>query len=447
MNRIILLLCITLSTSVVCSQSLSELLIKADKNYPLIKAKQYESNARREELRFAQSAIIPSLEAGYQVNYATYNNITGMATTQHFVPISGPPSSSNSSQAVLGTAGGLLLNWDVFTFGQRVSRERSAQASLDAQKADEDNEIFQHRIRVANTYLDLMMTYELVKVYQKNLERAEDNLRIVRSLSASGLRPGVDTALFQSELSRARIDLINYENQRETLSAHFSEMLGDDSFASVTPDSSFFYRLPVLTDTSNARLHPALKLSSSRIRVVERERSVLVRSMLPKFSLWATAYGRGSGIRYDGYVNSQDGLSFSRYNYGAGLVLSVPILQFARTQYQVRSQEFQVKAQEQVFNATKLELAKQERIADVAFANAIKVANESPSFLSSADYAYRGLLSRYNSGLVSYTEVIQAQYALVKAESDLARAHIEAWKALLFKSAVTGDISLFLNQL
>jgi outer membrane protein len=447
MKRIYLILSITLSCSIAYTQSLRELLSKAEQNYPLIKAKQYESNARQEDLRFAKSAVIPTLDAGYQVNYATYNNITGMATSQNFVPISGPPSSANSSQAVLGTAGGLLLNWDVFTFGQRTSRIKSAKASLEAQQAEEQNEIFQHRIKVANAYLDLMMTYELVKVYQKNLERADDNLRIVRSLSASGLRPGVDTALFQSELSKARIDLINYEGQRETLSAHFSELLGDASFASVAQDSSFFDRLPGLADTTSAILHPSLKLSSSRIRIIENEKSILLRSMLPKLSLWGTAYARGSGIRYDGYINSEDGLSFSRYNYGAGVVLSVPLLQFTRTQYQVRSQTFLAKAQEEVFNATKLELAKQERLADVTFANAIKIANESPSFQNSADYAYRGLLSRYNSGLVSYTEVIQAQYALVKAESDLARAHIEAWKALLFKSAVAGDINLFLNQL
>jgi outer membrane protein len=128
-------------------------------------------------------------------------------------------------------------------------------------------------------------------------------------------------------------------------------------------------------------------------------------------------------------------------------VLSVPILQFARTQHQIRSQASLTKAEEERFNATKLALVKQARLADVVFANAIKIANETPAFRSASEYAYRGLSSRYSSGLVSYTEVVQAQYALVKAESDLARAHIEAWKALLFRSAVSGNIDLFLNQL
>jgi outer membrane protein len=442
-----LILYLTLCSSMASAQSLKELLAKAEQNYPLLKAKRFESAAKTEAVRYAKSAVTPSLDAGYQVNYATYNNITGMATAQHFVSISGPPSSSNSPDAVIGTAGGLLLNWDVFTFGQRASKIQSARASLEAQQADEQNEIFQHRLKVTNAYLDLMMTYELIKVYQKNLERAEDNLRVVRSLSSSGLRPGVDTALFQSELSRARIDLINYENLRERLALEFAELLGDTSFALIPPDSSFFGRLPTLPDTTAENLHPALRMSRANIKAVESDRISLQRSLLPKLSLWGTAYGRGSGIRYDGYINSEDGLSFSRYNYGAGLVLSVPLLQFARTRYQIRSQASLTKAEEERSNGTKLELAKQARLADVTFNNAIKIANETPAFKSASDYAYRGLLSRYNSGLVSYTEVVQAQYALVKAESDLAKAHMEAWKSLLFKAAVSGDIDLFLNQL
>jgi hypothetical protein len=56
-------------------------------------------------------------------------------------------------------------------------------------------------------------------------------------------------------------------------------------------------------------------------------------------------------------------------------------------------------------------------------------------------------MSRYNSGLVNYADLIQAQYALIKSEADLQRAYLNTWKALLYKSAVQGDINIFLNQL
>jgi len=56
------------------------------------------------------------------------------------------------------------------------------------------------------------------------------------------------------------------------------------------------------------------------------------------------------------------------------------------------------------------------------------------------------LTTRYNSGLTNYADLIQAQYSLVKAETELKQSYLEAWKALLYKAAVQGDIAIFLNQ-
>jgi outer membrane protein len=429
------------------AQSLREMLDRAKANYPLLKAKALESEAKEQDVRYAKSSSIPSLDAGYQVNYATYNNITGMATAQPFVPISGPPSGTNSSNAVFGSAAGLLMNWELFTFGQRKSKVASAQASLDYQKAEEINEQFQHQIRTADAYLNLLISYELVKVQERYLSRAQENLRIVRSLSKSGLRPGTDTALFRSDLIKARIDLLNYEKQWQLQQLQFSELLGERESLALKLDTLYFARLPLSPDTVEVNAHPLIVLSTGRVRISDYERRSLQKSLYPKLSLWGTAYGRGSGIRYDGYVSAQDGLSFSRYNYGAGIVLSVPILQFARTQHQIRSQTAQVEAAQERLNATNLQIKKQQELAKVTLANSLRIANESPAFFEASQYAYKGLLSRYNAGLLQYTDFVQAQYALTQSEAELRKAYVEAWKALLFMAAVNGDLDIFVNQL
>jgi outer membrane protein len=429
------------------AQVLVNILEQAKENYPLIKAHRYEVEENRNQVAYARSAAIPELDAGFQMNYATYNNITGMAATGYFVPISGPPSASNSDQMVFGTVGGVVLNWDVLTFGQRRSAIESARSSLALEESELENEIFQHRIKTARAYLDLVMTYELVNVYTKNLERAEDNVRIVRSLAASGLRPGVDTALFVSELSRARIELVNYEQLRETHAVQLSELLGSVDMGPIAIDSSFFKVLPQFTGSSAHSSHPLLELSSNRLDLVRSERQSIRRSLNPKLSLWGTAYGRGSGVRHDGYTDSDDGLSFSRYNYGAGLEISVPLLNFARVNHLVRATDSRIQVEQENLNLVELQLAKQEQLATVTLQNALEIARESPYSFAAADYAYRALMSRYNAGLVSYGDLIQAQYALVKAESDLKKTYIDAWKALLFRSAVSGDLDFFINQL
>lgn len=428
------------------SQTLPELLKQAEANYPLLKAKGYEVQARKDQVSFAKSTALPSLDAAYQLNYATYNNITGMAVGQGFVPISGPPSTTNTYDAVFGSAGGLLLNWEPFTFGQRKSRINSAQAYQEYQQSDQAQEIFQHQINTANVYLDLVMTYELVKVYSKNLERAQDNLRIVKSLTRSGLRPGTDTALFKAEWSRAKIELLEYEKLQQSQELTLSELLGGVQ-ANYAIDSGYFKSLPSITIDTVSQQHPLIRLSTSRMMINQYEKKYLQTSLYPKLSFWGTAYARGSGIRYDGHVNSEDGLSFSRYNYGAGLVLSVPLLRFANVRHQVNAQEAQIKAEQEKLNAVNLQLTKQNEVADITLENALKIAQESPSFYESAEFSYRTLMSRYNSGLTNYADLIHAQYALIKSEADLKRAYLNAWKALLYKAAVQGDITVLLNQL
>lgn len=91
--------------------SLKDLLQLAETNYPLLKSKTLEAQAAQRGIDINKSSFIPSLDASYQVNYATYNNITGMAYPQYLVPISGPPSASNNMNGVFGSATSLLLNW------------------------------------------------------------------------------------------------------------------------------------------------------------------------------------------------------------------------------------------------------------------------------------------------------------------------------------------------
>ena len=119
--------------------SLTALLAQAEKNYPLLKAKKLETAASQKNIDIAQSGLIPTLDAAYQLNIATYNNITGMAYPQYLVPISGPPSADNAG-AVPGSAVSLLFNWQPLTFGKRQSAVDVSKATVQYAMADEQNE-------------------------------------------------------------------------------------------------------------------------------------------------------------------------------------------------------------------------------------------------------------------------------------------------------------------
>ena len=113
---------------------------------------------------------------------------------------------------------------------------------------------------------------------------------------------------------------------------------------------------------------------------------------------------------------------------------------------QLHQQNAIINAQNERLNQVKLELNKQRTVADLTLRNSLEIAKESPVFYHSAEFAFRSLLTRYNSGLTNYADLIQAQYGLVKAETDLKKSYLECWKALLYEAAVQGDLNLFLNQ-
>jgi outer membrane protein len=145
-------------------------------------------------------------------------------------------------------------------------------------------------------------------------------------------------------------------------------------------------------------------------------------------------------------IKAADGWGFSRYNYALGFQLVFPILKYSEVRLQQGQQNFIIQSGEELLKQTSLQLSKQQAIGDANLLNALEVARETPTQFESAEYAFRALQIRYNTGLVNFADLIQAQYSLVRAETDLKKSYWEAWKALLFKTAVTGDLNLFLNE-
>ncbi len=425
--------------------SLKELLQTAETNYPLLKSKAMEVEAAQKSVDVSKSSNIPSLDASYQLNYATYNNITGMAYPPFLVPISGPPSSSNDYNGVFGSAISLLFNWQLVTFGQRQSQVDFAKAGLQYANADAQNEIFKHKVKVINAYLDVLTATELVKVYEENLKRTEAGFSTIKTLVITGIKPGVDSALLKAEVSKAKIDLLNGRKLKDQTIIILSQLLASDNIPSLS-DTSYFSRLPSSSMAADTVKNPLLSLYDSTIELSYARKKVLSKTKMPTLGVWGSTYARGSGISYNGAVKATDGLGFQRFNYGLGLQLSFPILQFARIKPQVQQQDFIIKSNEEKRNEISLQLNKQTQFADTTLTNALAIANETPLFYESAAFSYKALMSRYQSGLANFADLMQAQYALIKAETDNRTTYMGVWKALLFKAAITGDLNLFLNQ-
>ncbi|PRY85952.1 outer membrane protein TolC [Mongoliibacter ruber] len=425
---------------------LKELIEISTSNYPELQAKRLETEAAQSQVRYERSDFLPSLDGSYQMVYSTNNNITGMFLPGLVMPISGPPVAENTMDFTYGSAASLLMNWSPFTFGKRESRIQSAKFGQELAQHQESLAILEHQVRFTEAYLNYWAAASMAQAAEKNKERFQTNLELSKTLVDNGLRPGVDSAQFRSLFVRSKIETLQAQKSSESFLAQVRELLGEDQKEiGIDPKLKRQFLPQVEEPMEN---HPLLQSSRSRTLLAEAKKTELNRSLLPDLNLWGTAFARGSAILFEGGFNEPtDGLSFSRYNYGVGFQVAVPILQFARTSRLVQKQNSLISAAEAYEMQVERSLKKDRTIAKVALEKALEAAILAPEYVQAAEYSYQALQARYDAGLINLNELVQGQADLAKAEAESIKVMAEMWKALLYYAAVSGNMDFFLQNL
>jgi outer membrane protein len=420
----------------------------AEQRYHLLKFHKYEADAAKKNIDVTKYSRLPTIDATYQAGFGTANNLTGIFYPYGILPMTGPPSSGNNYNPAAGSAASILLNWQAITFGQRDAQINVSMAEANSKKSESQQALFLHKINVISAYLDLLLDYDVISIHQQNIKRVEVNLKQSRVLANSGIKPGVDTALFLSELSKAKIDFLNAQRQLETQQWLLAQLIVTKNLP-VPADTTFLHELPLMAtanDTSFSN-HPLVQYAQSQFRLSQSKEFLLKKSYLPRLNVWGTGFARGSGFLQNSITKTWDGLGFQRYNYGAGVQLAFPIMKYGEVKQQLQAQNFLSKAAAERVEDSKAFLTTQQRIANITFNNSIAVAAETQQQLKSGQYAFNAMQTRYNTGLVNFADLIQAQYNLLKAELDIKKAYWDAWKALLLQAAINGDENIFLNEI
>ncbi len=398
----------------------------------------------------AQASIIkdqfkPQLTAAYQLNYATYNNITGMVFPSFITPISGPPASSNSYNGVFGSAAALLAKWDVATFGYQKALLQQATSNMELFKARDQLQQFRQNVQLSSTYLDWLLASRLISVYDNNVYRAKTLFEQSQILAINGLKPGTDSSSLSSEYLKAKIFLEQQRQFTATTFIQLQQLIGVDTFFTAS-DTLLLNKLPVLLQPADSLLHPELAVLQKEIEKQNQEINVLQQSQKPLLSLYGTGYARGSGIEANNDIKSLQGLYFQRYNYGLGVQLSVPLFEASKTKAKLAKQQQLVNAASEDYAAMQWQLEKQIQEADTTLQRAINIVSITQSQQQSSAFLFNAVAARYKAGLVSYADVVLAQQQLVQAEADVQKSRWEVWKALLYKATVLGNLKFFTQQ-
>jgi outer membrane protein TolC len=426
-----------------------------DKNYGSLKSKSFQVQSAEQAVNLSKRDYLPNVVLSGQQVYGTINGQNGpLSGFGGFgVASSGLPLAEQNWNAAFGALYLANMNWEVFSFGRTRGRIEVANANLNVSESDLSQEKFQHQIRVAASYLNVLGAQRLVNSQRKNLQRAQTIQNSIAARARGGLVAGVDSTFANAEVANAKIALLRALDLQQAEEENLAFLIGatDSDFQL---DSTFVVKAPTLTTDTVSVQHPILNFYQSRVDQSNAQLRLSRRSYYPSLNLVGIYQTRASGFK-SGYIADQtafsknyvDGISPTRSNYLLGVGLIWNLTTILRTSAQVKSVSYSNLAAQADLDLVKQQLNTQSRIAETKLSNALQVLQEAPIQVQSATDAYVQKNTLYRNGLTTLVDVSQILFALRRAEVDRDIAFINVWQALLLKAAAVGDITVFTNEL
>jgi outer membrane protein TolC len=426
-------------------------------NYGTIKAKANQLNSSKASLKETKTEYLPDLNVSAQQAYGTVNGTNGPISGYHGLAVasSGPALPNQNWNAAFGSLYVANVNWDFFSFGKSKEKIKVQRSVVTLDESDLVQEQFEHEIRVASAYLNLLVAQQLSKAQQDNLNRSVDLQKVVIARVKNGLNPGVDSSLANADVSNARIALTNAQQTVQDQSNQLAQYLGIPPQDFVL-DSTFVTKIPaniLAQANTSANGHPVLNFYRNRIGVSDEQAKYLNTFNYPTFSLFGIYQGRGSGFKSDIGTNPNDysssygaGADPTRYNYLLGIAFSWNLTNPFRVHYQVQAQKYTSAQFKDEYDLIDEQLRDQQVLADTKINNSLKNYHEAPVEVKAASDAYTQKFTLYKNGLANIVDFTDALFTLNRAEVDQDIASNNVWQALLYKSAATGDFGLFINN-
>lgn len=425
-------------------------------NYETIRSKTLQAEAGKASVIHAKTSLLPDLKFSVQQVYGTanawhgpqYGFGEGMTTTSM-------PQSEQNWEAAFGALYMAGFNWTLYSFGQTKNNIRLAESEYELRQSELEQEKFKHQIRVSAAYFNLLAVQQLVKIQEKNIDRAKTLFSVTQALTSNNIRSEAEAAMAEAEVATSRIALLKARDKVYELSKDFALVTGieDEEFLL---DSSYMYRFPV--DRTYAEEifdnHPSLRRAQNAVEASNYKMKVFRSEALPRVNLVGAISGKGSGFGYN-YIQVPDAVSHSyiqgvginRSNFLIGIGLNWNFTSLFRNRSKIASQKLLSYSLETERNLLSRELKEQTHYADKKLQLAYSQYNEAVTRRKAAQTSYNQYLTMYRNGLTSISDLAQAMYALTAAESEQEIMAINIWQAYLLKIANNGDIEAFIAQI
>ena len=448
----LLLLIPTLSVFAQQKNTLADLIASADNHLPVLLQKKELVNASKAEVTDVRHSFLPQLQLSEQVNVGTDNSMAGSYFPFGIVPsTSSGVNASNNMNTVSGNIAVLYGEYDLVNFGLNGAKIKNAKAYVGLQEADLQKEQYYVELNIAKLYFNVLKSQYTLNVDKENVDRYQSIFTIIQALTSSGIKAGSDSSLAKAELSKTRITynqtLGNISQLKQQLS-YFTGIPVDqlnidttsNSFTNAKIDSVYF-----ATDTVN---NPLIDYYAKKKNIYLANDKLIRKSYLPKISLAASTWARGSSIEYNNdYQSLDNGLGYQRYNYLVGLNLTYNLFNGLYRKDKLNINNYELKASDDELQQQKLALTSASLQADDALQSTRANLLELPIQLQSAEDTYQQKVAQYKAGLISLIDLTNASFVLYRSQTDYIETMSDWYLAQLDKAAATGTLTQFIQTI
>ena len=202
-------------------------------------AKAVESSHRLAEVRARQQAAEATIEVRRRSDDPTLTASAGYTRTNH-IDAFGVPQPDGRLRVIYPDIPDnyrtrLELVWPVYTAGRTDALERAARAEATATGSDLAAARLDLRLEVSRAYWALVTARETVQVLEQALATADRSLADVRSRVDAGILPPNDVSRSEAQRARSELLLVEARGRVEIVSIDLSRLMGLPAPATIEP--------------------------------------------------------------------------------------------------------------------------------------------------------------------------------------------------------------------
>ncbi len=267
-----------------------------------------------------------------------------------------------------------------------------------------------------NLFFNLLLTQSQVATEEEQVRYAEENVRITQARLSQGIVSRFDVLTAQTALSTAQQLLISGQDERDLAQANLSYLLGTDPDVPLTLETP---PLPPLTQTVDLKQstqtalarRPEIRQANSNIQESQRLVRLAGSTLLPTVSIVAsgeqTTTASITAPKSFGTITAQ---------------VSLPLDDGGATRSRVRSAQVDVQTQLLTLEELKLNVALEVRQATLNIRNGQAQVGAAQTGVTQAQEAVRLAYLRYQGGLGTFLDVLNALAQLAATRNNLSSA-------------------------